>query len=97
MRVCLCVDRRIHSKQDTMGSLATLAAVADTCASQHRPIAYDVEDACVRACEDACVRACAHAIGSCDSAAVSTADSAAVSTADSAADVCADPTRRYRP
>jgi hypothetical protein len=32
-----------------------MAAVADTCAPPHRLIAYDVEDACVRAC--------AHAIG----------------------------------
>jgi hypothetical protein len=64
-RVFVCAEISAHTRRDVMGSGA-MPAVADTCASQHRLIAYDIEYACVR------VRM--RSVSSRDSAAVSTAD-----------------------
>ncbi len=47
--VCFCVDRRASRCDGQLG----LPAVAGTCASQHRLIAYDSEDACMLACTHA--------------------------------------------
>ena len=49
MHARLFVRRSADTWRDRIGSWATLAAVADTCAPQDRPIADNIGDACVRA------------------------------------------------